>query len=356
MSCHAVYQETLSAPKAIIAGREVDAADGRTLPVVSPIDESVIAHLPDCGDAEISAAVAAARRAFDDRHWAGLAPKERKMRMLRWADLIESRSEELAILQTRDMGMPLRVARAGDIGSAISCIRWYAEAIDKIYGEIAPAPDNETVLIERIPLGVVGAIIPWNFPAMIAAWKLGPALAIGNSVVLKPAEDASLVALKLGLLALEAGIPEGVLNVVPGAGSTAGAALALHADVDALTFTGSGRVGRFILEASARSNLKRVSLECGGKSANIIMADTPDLPAAVAAGVRAVFNNQGQVCNAPSRLYEDLLRLGVIVRPVANYGLPEWLRISIGLPVENSAMLDGLNAILLKRVPRSAVS
>lgn len=297
------HATTVLAPaKALIGASFRDAAGGATMNVISPIDGKVLTTIAACSAQDVDDAVAAARQAFADRRWSGMAPKDRKLRMLRWAELIDSHRAELAVLQSRDMGMPVGLAYNADLAAAVEAIRWYAEAIDKLYGEIAPLPAHETGMISRVPLGVVGAIVPWNFPAMIAAWKLGPALAVGNSVVLKPAEDASLVLLAMARLALEAGLPEGVLNVVSGSGAQAGDALASHNDVDCLTFTGSGGVGRKILEASARSNLKRVSLECGGKSASIIMADAPDLAAAAIASTRAIFMNQGQICNAPSRL------------------------------------------------------
>ena len=305
----ALATKPLKAIQALIAGRLVSSADGRTRPIISPIDESVLGEMPECGLEDVQRAAEAARAAFDDRRWRGLPPKERKKRMLRWADLIEAERLSLAVLQSRDMGMPIRTADGGDLAAAVDCIRWYAEAIDKLYDEIAPSAPTEIALIRRVPIGVVAAIVPWNFPAMIAAWKLGPALAIGNSVILKPGSDASLVVLRMGELALEAGLPEGVLNVLTGSGASTGAALARHPEVDAIAFTGSGAVGRLMMQASAESNLKRVTLECGGKSANIIMSDAPDLADSARAAVRAMFNNQGQVCNAPARL--------LVQRPVA---------------------------------------
>ena len=208
---------------------------------------------------------------FDDGRWARQAPKARKRLLLRWADLLEQNARELAVLETRDMGMPVGMSLNANITGAIECIRWYAECIDKVYDEVAPLPENETAIIRRVPLGVIGAIVPWNFPVMLAAWKIGPALAAGNSVVLKPAEDATLATIRTAELALDAGLPEGVLNVVPGLGAEAGRALGEHMDVDAITFTGSGAVGRLLMEYAARSNMKRVSLECGGKTANIVM-------------------------------------------------------------------------------------
>jgi len=310
----------LPAPVAWIGGKPAAAASGRTIPSISPIDGGKLADLPACGAEDIDRAVAAARGAFESRRWAGLPPKERKRVLLRLADLMEAKKIELAVLETRDMGMPIALSLNFNVGAAIDCLRWYAEAIDKLYDEIAPTPENELALIQRVPLGVIGAIVPWNFPLMIGAWKLGPALAVGNSVVLKPAEDASLTLIRLAELAAEAGLPEGVLNVVPGLGAEAGQALGRHQDVDCLAFTGSGGVGRQLMIYSAESNLKRVSLECGGKTCNIVMADAPDLEAAATAAARAIFNNQGQICNAPGRLLVQRPLHDAVIECVAAIG------------------------------------
>jgi acyl-CoA reductase-like NAD-dependent aldehyde dehydrogenase len=287
--------------QAIIDGKLTGAASGKTLPVVSPIGGDGIASIPDCEAPDVDRAVAGARKAFEARHWQGMSPKQRKRILLDWADRIAGEALRLAVLESRDMGMPIRMAEGLEIAFAIDSLRWYAETADKLYDELAHLEDNVTALISRAPLGVVGAILPWNAPAMIAAWKLGPALVAGNSVVLKPAEDASLVCLRIAELGFEAGIPAGVLQVVTGDGK-AGAALAAHHDIDCITFTGSGEVGRKIMTAAANSNLKRVSLELGGKSANIVLADAPDLGMAAEVSVNFMFGNQGQVCEAPSRL------------------------------------------------------
>lgn len=287
--------------QAIIDGRLMNAASGKTFPVISPIDGAAIAVLPECDAADVDRAVTGARAAFESRRWAGMPPKMRKRVVLAWAELIAAEALELAVLESRDMGMPIRMAEDLDIGFAVETLRWYGEAADKIYDELANLDDQVSALIMRAPLGVIGAILPWNAPAMIGAWKLGPALIAGNSMVLKPAEDASLVCLRMAELALKAGMPEGVLQAVTGGGE-AGAALAGHMDVDCITFTGSAEVGRKIMTAAAASNLKRVSLELGGKSANIVMADAPDLGMAAAVSVDFMFGHQGQVCEAPTRL------------------------------------------------------
>ncbi|MDR3372243.1 MAG: aldehyde dehydrogenase family protein, partial [Ancalomicrobiaceae bacterium] len=287
--------------QAIIGSGLSSAQSGATRAVTSPIDGRTIAEIPDCDAADVDRAVAAARRVFEARHWQGMAPKQRKRILVKWAELVAAEHLPLAVLQSRDMGMPVGMAEGFEVAFAIDALSWYAETADKLYDEMVQLEDNVTSLVFRAPLGIVGAILPWNAPAMIGAWKLGPALATGNSVIVKPAEDASLVIMRIAELGLEAGLPEGVLQVVTGDGK-AGAALAAHMDVDAITFTGSGEVGRHIMSAAAASNLKRVSLELGGKSANIVMADAPDLEAAAEVSVRFMFGNQGQVCEAPTRL------------------------------------------------------
>jgi 4-(gamma-glutamylamino)butanal dehydrogenase len=290
-------------PQALfISGRWQTAASGATMDVVSPIDGSRLTTIADAGAADVDLAVAAARAAFDKGAWSKAAPAERKKVLLKVADLIEKHALELAVLGVRDNGTEISMAIKAEPGSAAGTFRYYAEAIDKVYGEIAPTADNVLGLIHRAPVGVVAAIVPWNFPMMIGAWKIAPALASGNSVVLKPAEGASLTLLRLAELCAEAGLPEGVLNVVTGRGAVSGEALGLHMDVDVLAFTGSGPVGRRLLEYSARSNLKRVYLELGGKSPNIVFADAPSIEQAAKVSAYGIFRNSGQVCVAGSRL------------------------------------------------------
>jgi acyl-CoA reductase-like NAD-dependent aldehyde dehydrogenase len=288
--------------EAVINGRRVAALDGATFPCLSPIDGRQLA-LVAAGDArDIDAAVAVARASFERGDWSGQSPAARKGVLQNFATLVEAAIEELALLETLDMGKPIRDALQVDVPATARCIRWYGEAIDKIYGEIAPTSKDALALISREPVGVVGAIVPWNFPMIMAAWKIGPILAAGNSLVLKPSEKSPLSALRLAELALEAGIPPGVFNVVPGFGGTAGKALASHMDVDAIAFTGSTATGKLVAQFAAQSNLKRVSLECGGKSPNIVMADYPDLKRAARAAAGAIFFNQGEMCSAGSRL------------------------------------------------------
>ncbi|PDT00656.1 aldehyde dehydrogenase [Rhizobium chutanense] len=276
--------------------------DGAAMDVISPIDGSRLTTIADAGAEDVDRAVVAARRAFEKGSWSRTAPAERKKVLLKIAELIEKNALELAVLGVRDNGTEISMALKAEPGSAAGTFRYYAEAIDKVYGEIAPTADNILGLIHREPVGVVAAIVPWNFPMMIGAWKIAPALAAGNSVVLKPAEGASLTLLRLAALCAEAGLPDGVLNVVTGRGAVSGEALGLHMDIDVLAFTGSGPVGRRLLEYSARSNLKRVYLELGGKSPNIVFADAPDLDQAAKVSAYGIFRNSGQVCVAGSRL------------------------------------------------------
>jgi gamma-glutamyl-gamma-aminobutyraldehyde dehydrogenase len=286
----------------LLIGGEWLEGQGEPVPVLSPIDGAQMTTIAGASAEDVARACAAARAAFDDGRWAGRAPAERKKVLHRLADLIEAHALELAVLGVRDNGTEISMALKAEPGSAAGTFRYYAEAIDKVYGEVAPTAGNVLGLIHREPVGVVGAIVPWNFPLMIGAWKVAPALAMGNSVVLKPAETASLTLLRLAELALEAGVPPGVFNVVTGPGRVTGEALALSPDVDVLVFTGSGATGRRLLEYSARSNLKRCYLELGGKSPNIVFADAPDLEAAAKAAAMAIFRNAGQVCVAGSRL------------------------------------------------------
>jgi gamma-glutamyl-gamma-aminobutyraldehyde dehydrogenase/4-guanidinobutyraldehyde dehydrogenase/NAD-dependent aldehyde dehydrogenase len=234
-----------------------------------------------------------------------MAPARRKKRLLKLAELMRGRLEELALLETLDVGKPISDSLGVDVLAAANCFQWYAEAIDKRYGEIAPTDSRALALVSREPLGVVGAVVPWNYPLILTAWKIAPALAAGNSVVLKPAEQSPLSALVLGELASEAGIPDGVLNVVPGFGETAGAALGRHMEVDKISFTGSAEVGKYFLSYAGESNMKRVSLECGGKSPQLVLADAPDLDKAAESIAWGIFYNAGQTCHAGSRLVVD---------------------------------------------------
>ncbi|MGG6258516.1 aldehyde dehydrogenase [Stutzerimonas stutzeri] len=288
--------------RAFIQGEYCAAAQGGQFDCISPVDGRVLAQVASCDLADAERAVASARAAFEAGSWAKLAPAKRKAVLIRFADLLEAHREELALLETLDMGKPIGDSLTVDIPGAARALRWSGEAIDKIYDEVAATPHDQLGLVTREPVGVVAAIVPWNFPLMMACWKLGPALATGNSVVLKPSEKSPLTAIRIAQLAVDAGIPAGVLNVLPGYGHTVGKALALHMDVDTLVFTGSTRVAKQLMIYAGESNMKRVWLEAGGKSPNIVFADAPDLEAAAQAAAGAIAFNQGEVCTAGSRL------------------------------------------------------
>ncbi|MEU8526043.1 aldehyde dehydrogenase [Streptomyces sp. NPDC048629] len=290
--------------RAFIDGRWTGAADGAEFATVDPATGKVTAQVAECGAGEIDAAVRAARTAFDDGRWSRTDPAVRKRVLLRLAELVEANARELALLDTLDMGKPITESYGIDVPGAAGCFAWYAEAADKLYDEVAPTPPGNLAVVRRAPLGVVGAVVPWNFPLDLATWKLAPALAAGNSVVLKPAEQSPLSALRLAELAAEAGLPDGVLNVVPGPGGTAGRALGLHPDVDTLVFTGSTAVGKRFLAYAAESNMKQVWLEAGGKSPNVVFADA-DLDAAAERAAWGFLYNAGQVCSANTRLLVD---------------------------------------------------
>ena len=287
---------------AYIGGRGVPAADGATMPTVDPATGTVIAEIAACGEADVDAAVRVARDVFERGVWSRCAPADRRRVLTRWSKLIDRHAEEIARLDSLEAGKPITDCRDGDVPETVETIRWFAEAADKVYDRVAPTAPDVVARITREPIGVVGAVIPWNFPALMFAWKVAPALAAGNSVVVKPAEQTSLSALLMAELAVEAGLPEGVLNVVPGLGESAGAALGLHPDVDMVTFTGSTEVGRYFLEYSARSNLKRITLECGGKSPQIVLDSARDLDEVAREAVRAAFWNMGENCSAGTRL------------------------------------------------------
>jgi gamma-glutamyl-gamma-aminobutyraldehyde dehydrogenase len=325
--------EELGPQALLIDGEWRPASDGGTSDVVSPIDGSVLTTIAEGTAADVDAAVTAARRAFEDGRWSRAAPAMRKKVLHRFADLVERHALELAVLGVRDNGTEIGMALKAEPGSAAATIRYYAEAVDKVMGEIAPSPDDVVALVHREPVGVVGAIVPWNFPLMIGAWKIAPALAAGNSVVLKPAESASLTLLRLAALAQEAGLPDGVLNVVTGHGATVGEAIGLHMDIDVLAFTGSGATGRRLLEYASRSNLKRCYLELGGKSPNVVFADAPDLDQAAQVCANGIFRNSGQVCIAGSRLLvEDSIHETFTARVVE---IAESLKVGDPLDVGN---------------------
>jgi phenylacetaldehyde dehydrogenase len=309
--------------KMLINGKWVESASGKTFATYNPATGEVLARVAEGDREDIDRAVKAARAAFETGRWSQLTPSERGRAIWKLADLLEENLEEFAELESLDNGKPIKVARVADVPLAVDLLRYMAGWATKIEGNTVPisvpyAPGAKFLAYTlREPVGVVGQIIPWNFPLLMAAWKLGPALATGNTVVLKPAEQTPLTALRLGELIQEAGIPDGVVNIVPGFGETAGAALAAHPGVDKIAFTGSTEVGRLILHAAA-GNLKKVSLELGGKSPNVVFADV-DLDAAIAGASSAIFFNHGQCCCAGSRLYVEKSIFDKVVEGVAEH-------------------------------------
>jgi gamma-glutamyl-gamma-aminobutyraldehyde dehydrogenase len=285
--------------RAVINGARV--ATEKTSEDISPVTAKSLTEVAECGQREVDQAVASSRAAFENG-WSRMSPGARKTALQNLSGLILANADELALLDVLDMGKPISDATTIDIPGSAAILNFYAEAIDKVSGEIPVTDPGNVALVRRVPLGVVGAVVPWNYPLEMAIWKLGPALAAGNTVVLKPAEQSPLSSLRLAELALEAGLPEGTLNVVTGQGETTGAAIGLHPDIDVLTFTGSTQVGKYFMKYSGESNMKQVWLECGGKSPNLVFADTANLEEAAEFAARAIFFNQGEVCSANSRL------------------------------------------------------
>ena len=302
-----VFEPTVkvSATKLLINNKWVDSASGKTVPTLNPATGEVISKVAEADAADVDKAVSAARAAFDNGPWRKkLTAAQRGVLMNKLADLIEKHADELAQLEALDNGKPYSVARAADLPLTIACYRYFAGWADKNHGKTIPVQGKYFCYTKHEPVGVVGQIIPWNFPLLMQAWKLGPALATGCTVVMKPAEQTPLSALRVGELIIEAGFPEGVVNLLPGYGPTAGASLARHMDVDKVAFTGSTEVGKLIMRNAAETNLKRVTLELGGKSPNIVFADS-DLDKAIEGSHFALFFNQGQCCCAGSRTFVE---------------------------------------------------
>ncbi|SCB32231.1 aldehyde dehydrogenase [Rhizobium multihospitium] len=334
--------------QALIDGALIDAEGTAKFDNLNPATGKLLNQVAACSEADVDKAVKAARRAFDDGAWSRLEPRERKRILLDFANIIEANASELALLDSIDAGKPLTDCETLDLPDVVNNIRWYAEAIDKVFGKISPTGEGNLGLIVREPVGVVGMVLPWNFPAGTLSWKISPALAAGNSIVVKPAELASLSTIRIAELALEAGIPAGVFNVVPGLGHVAGKALGLHPDVDVLTFTGSTEIGRQFLRYSADSNLKKVVLECGGKSPQIVMADTADQLERIAENLAgAAFWNMGENCTCGSRiLVQSSIKdefLDAMVKATKSW--------TVGQPTDRSTKLGPLiEASALKRV------
>ena len=328
------------APRAelFIDGRFVAAASGQTFADIAGRNGRLVTRVAEGGAEDVDRAVTAARRAFEDRRWADQAPVARKRVLLRLAELVREHRDELALLESLDVGKPIHDTLTVDVPSCATTIQWYAEAIDKVYGEVGPTGPDALSLVTREPIGVVAAIVPWNYPLIITAWKLGAALATGNSVVLKPASQSPLSALRLAELASEAGLPDGVLNVVPGPGSVTGRALARHPGVDKIAFTGSTAVGRSLLRDIGESDLKGVSLEAGGKSPQVVLADVGDLEAAASAIGWGIFYNSGQTCNAGSRLIVHRTVRAELVERIAALGR----RLAPGEPLDPATRLGSI--------------
>ena len=324
--------------RAFIDGAYVPALSGKTFAKSSPIDGRVFAQVADCDAADIDRAVAAARRSFASGVWRDADPQHKKQVLLRFAQLIREHTDAIALLETLDVGKVIANAIAVDVPFCANCIQYYAELADKLYDEVAPVGVRDVAMVRKEPLGVVGAIVPWNYPLIIAAWKIGPALVAGNSVVLKPAEQSPLGALYLAKLAKEAGLPDGVLNVVPGFGERAGKPLALHPDVDIITFTGSTEVGKLMMVYAGQSNMKRVSLECGGKSPHVVMPDA-DIAAAAEAIAWGIYYNQGETCHAGSRVIVHESIRAQLVEAIADV---QRKQIPLGHPFDAASQLGAV--------------
>jgi len=334
--------------QAFIDGVFVDALGGTVFDDLDPSTGKVLAQVAACSGEDVDRAVKAARRSFRNGSWSRIEPKERKRILLRFADLVAENGAELALLDSIDAGKPITDCEQLDIPDVVNNLRWYAEAIDKVFGKISPTGEGNLGLIVRQPVGVVGMVLPWNFPAGTLSWKIAPALAAGNSIVVKPAELAPLSTLRIAELGRQAGIPAGVFNVVPGLGHVAGKALGLHMDVDVISFTGSTEIGRQFLRYAADSNLKKVVLECGGKSPQIVMADTAaDLDRIAENLAGAAFWNMGQNCTCGSRiLVQSSIKEAFVERLVE--ASKAWV---VGLPTDYTTRLGPLiEASALKRV------
>jgi gamma-glutamyl-gamma-aminobutyraldehyde dehydrogenase len=324
--------------RAFINGRFTASASGKTFDTINPANGKVLAKVSECDGADVDLAVAAARRSFESGSWSRMAPRDRKKILLRFADLMETHAAELALMEVLDCGKPISDAMSVDLPDAIETVRWHAEAIDKIYDQISPTARNVVSMIVREPIGVVGAVLPWNFPIFVAMWKVAPALAGGNSLVIKPAEQTSLTMLRLAALAIEAGLPEGVMNVVPGFGETAGQAIGRHMDINCVSFTGSGEVGRLFLKYSADSNVKRIVLECGGKSPAIVMDDVKDLKPVADQIAMGILFNQGENCSAGSRLIvQKNIKAALLEQLVATF--KSW---TVGDPLDSSTRIGAM--------------
>jgi gamma-glutamyl-gamma-aminobutyraldehyde dehydrogenase len=324
--------------RALIGGVRCAAASAETFQTLNPSNGRVLAEIARCESKDVDRAVTSAKEAFESGIWSKATPAHRKSVLLRLAQLIEENMDELAVLEALEAGKPISECLGLDIPESAACIRWHAEVTDKRYDALSPSGANVVSMITREPMGVVGAVLPWNFPALMLAWKIGPALSVGNSIVVKPAEQTSLATLRIADLALEAGVPPGVFSVVTGFGETAGQALGLHTDVDLIAFTGSTETGKRFLRYSADTNLKRVILECGGKNPQVVLPDVADLDAVAENAVAAAFWNMGENCSAGSRLLVHASMKDILVEKIKAV-LEGW---KIGEPLDPEVKLGAL--------------
>ena len=323
---------------AFINGQFKSSKSGNTFETINPATGKVIANIAACNSEDVDHAVTKAREAFDQGHWSKLHPSERKEGLIKLSKLIKRNIHELAVMESIDSGKPIRDCETIDLPETIACLLWHAEAVDKIYDQTAPSGEDALAVIVREPIGVVGCVLPWNFPLLMMAWKIAPALAAGNSVIVKPAEQTSLTALRLAELAIDAGIPRGVLNVIPGMGPDVGEPIGLHPDVDMVSFTGSTETGRRFLRYSADSNLKKIVLECGGKNPAIVLDDAEDLDLVAEHIVNAAFWNMGENCSAASRLIvQENIKDALLEKMLAH--LRDW---KTGDPLDPSNYLGSL--------------
>ena len=332
-------EQSLDFPtNAFINGQFQSSKSGNTFETTNPATGKVIANIAACNSEDVDHAVTKAREAFDQGHWSKLHPSERKEGLIKLSKLIKRNIHELAVMESVDSGKPIRDCETIDLPETIACLLWHAEAVDKIYDQTAPAGEDALGVIVREPVGVVGCVLPWNFPLLMMAWKIAPALAAGNSVIVKPAEQTSLTALRLAELAIDAGIPRGVLNVIPGMGPDVGEPIGLHPDVDMVSFTGSTETGRRFLRYSADSNLKKIVLECGGKNPAIVLDDAEDLDLVAEHIVNAAFWNMGENCSAASRLIvQENIKDALLEKMLAH--LRDW---KTGDPLDPSNYLGSL--------------
>ena len=336
---YSAIANSLSFPtNAFINGQFQSSKSGKTFETINPATGKVIANVAACNADDVERAVVKAREVFDQGHWSKLHPSERKQTLIKLSKLIKRNLNELAVMESVDSGKPVRDCVTIDLPETIDCLLWHAEAIDKIYDQTAPAGEDALSVIVREPIGVVGCVLPWNFPLLMMAWKIGPALATGNSVIVKPAEQTSLTALRLAELAIDAGIPRGVLNVVTGMGPDVGEPIGLHPDIDMVSFTGSTETGRRFLRYSADSNLKKIVLECGGKNPAIVLDDAEDLDLVAEHIVNASFWNMGENCSANSRLIvQENIKEALLEKVLAH--LRDW---KTGDPLDPSNYLGSL--------------